>query len=381
MFSDSAHREGMPSLEGGGYELINQHGQSTPWQSTSKSTKAWFFGITALYVILLTGDGVVGAILFDVYTEIYSQYLNQATALVYCVWSSLAVWWLKRSRKPMAAADDEVSAPWSALVFIGCLNGSANFFQGTGMPHTSGLSQSLLLVLSLPIVLILSYVFLKKAPTKLSAVGAACILGGTAVSALRGSINSVGSDGGIAIFWYSTLFFALGQIFLGAERVYEDFVFGKYRAADPMTMFCVTMWTQFFLYLVFLPTQTLPAFGGIDLSEIPGVIYDGFLCTIGTSSNHPGRPACDGKNTALFFIYCVVDFLTYFVGLYIISKFGAPTMAVASAIVIPISQIVYCLPFLGKYVEHFYPSDFVALVIVLIGYTVYEWNAKHVEVE
>ena len=154
MFSNSAHREGMPSLEGGGgYELINQHGGATPWRSTSKSTKAWFFGIIALYVILLTGDGVVGAILFDVYTEIYSQYLNQATAFVYCVWSSLAVWWLKRNRKPMTAAtDDEVSAPWSVLVFIGCLNGSANFFQGTGMPHTSGLSQSLLLVLSLPAV-------------------------------------------------------------------------------------------------------------------------------------------------------------------------------------------------------------------------------------
>ena len=123
-----------------------------------------------------------------------------------------------------------------------------------------------------------------------------------------------------------------------------------------------------------MPTQQLDIFGGVEFKDIPGVMLDGIKCTFGTSSTNPKRPKCDSSNTFFFFIYCIVDFSVYFIGLYVIRLYGSSTMAVASALVIPIQQAVYCTFLVGQYEERFYLSDLFALVIVLIGYYLFEFQ-------
>ena len=44
--------------------------------------------------------------------------------------------------------------------------------------------------------------------------------------------------------------------------------------------------------------------------------------------------------------YCSVDFWCYFFGLYVIQKGGANLMVMASAISLPLQQLVLCTPFL-----------------------------------
>ena len=144
-------------------------------------------------------------------------------------------------------------------------------------------------------------------------------------------------------------------------------------------MFCVTMWVQFVLYLPLLPTQTLDALGGLQLSDIPAIMWDGVRCTFGVTSTEPsglpapGLPHCDGANTAMFFAYTTVDFSCYFCGLYIIRRHGASLMVVASAVALPLQQIVFCLPFLAQYQERLYRTDGAALASVLLGFVMYYW--------
>ena len=374
---------------------INHNDSSTSITTTKKSYQYYkkLIFITLLYVVFLILDGVIGGVLFKKYEEIYSQYLNQATAFMYMIMSSIHMIIINKCSRSqerkilnnIGDANDieeqeEISitkrTPWYLLVVIGVLNGTSNVFLAIGMPNTALLSQSLLGLLSLPVVLILSYLFLKIKGTNAQYCGAIFILIGTFLSSLHSIINGGGTNhtNGNPIYWYSTLFFALGNMGLGIERVFEHFVFKTYQNLHPMKMFMWTMYTQFFLYIFFLPTQQLSIFGGVEFKDIPEVMVDGVKCTFGISSTNENRPRCDSSNTYLFFSYCFVDFYVYFIGLYVIQKYGSSTMAVASALVIPIQQAVYCTFLVGKYIETFYVSDLIALIIVLIGYYFFEFH-------
>ena len=98
------------------------------------------------------------------------------------------------------------------------INGTSNTFLGIGMPNTALLSQSLLGTLSLPVVLILSTYWYEGTSQK---YWGDADFGGNTPSSLHSIINKpvVGSATGNPIYWYSTAFFALGNVGLGVERV------------------------------------------------------------------------------------------------------------------------------------------------------------------
>jgi hypothetical protein len=274
------------------------------------------------------------------------------------------------------------------LVGIGVLNGLGNFLQAVGQPHTPGLTQSLLTTTTVPLVLALSFVALKKSCSRIACGGALLIVAGAAVSALRTQLNSGGGDvvvkfdkdddgGGISVFWYSIALFASAQLVFSVERVVEDGVFHRYLAGvDALTMFCWTMWTQFVFYLPLLPTQQLGVLGGLKLRDIPRVEWDGVRCTLAETSHYPAHvslPRCSTRAAALFLAYVSVDGCCYCFGLYCIRRFGANAMVLASAVALPLQQVVFCLPlFVGvKLAETLFGSDLAALALVVAGFLVY----------
>ena len=58
--------------------------------------------------------------------------------------------------------------------------------------------------------------------------------------------------------------------------------------------------------------------------------------------------------------------------MYVIQNGGATLMVISSAVALPIQQLVLCLPLLGIYRESFFWGDAVALVLVLIGFLIYQ---------
>lgn len=390
--------------------------QASPWRGPSSSiindgsskainanTAPWgghIIALPILLVLLTVADIVLCAIALDRFTETYAQYFNQGTAFVYCIASSLILLCRRgegRAEEAEASDSDARRAPWYLLVLIGLFNGSSNWCLAVAQPHTAGLTQSLLSQgLGVPLVMLLSFVFLRRRPSSVAILGASLILAGTVISATRANWhwlllveNSATSDsGGVVTFWYSVALFAFGQCLLAVEKVIEDSVFGRFERQDAMVMFCVTMWVQFFLYIPLLPTQILPELGGLHLSEIPLVAWDGVLCTFGITATSPSRldpslhpglqnplPKCDVSNTLLFFIYCTVDMSCYFTGLYAIKRCGANMMVIASSMALPLQQIVFCASFLvtKQYAANFYATDLLALMLVCVGYYVYQW--------
>jgi len=387
---------------------ILEDGESTTTASTVRPRRTWTGGACfALLIVLTVGDSVLGAFLFDRFGETYAQYLNLSTALVYCVGSSVVLL-LRRVRRGGGGGGSVAAGPggggggggcpWYVLVGIGVLNGSGNFLQSIGQPHTPGLTQSLLSVTGVPCVLVLSFEILSQRCSRVACGGALLIVAGACVSAARAPLNAGGGDevishdkdddgGGIDVYWYSVVLYASAQVVFSVERVFEDRVFGDFlRSVDAMTMFCWTMWTQFFFYLPLLPTQRLGALGGLELAQIPEVEFDGLQCTLGrTAAAVAGLalPRCSAENAALFAAYVAVDGACYCFGLYCIRRFGANTMVLASAVALPVQQVVFCAKFLVglKFAETLFGTDLAALVLVLAGFLVYHRLAPEASAE
>lgn len=352
------------------------------WPFAKKKIAVFF-----ILIALTVADGVLVVILFDKYTDRYSQYLNQGTAGVYCFWSVCLLcgrWMWRRWRRNGEATNTKApvgslsppttsaTAPLWVLVTIGLLNGTANFFMATSQPHTPGITQSLLNQLNIPIVLVLCAIFLRKRTSLVAILGSLLIVVGTAISASRpgGGSSSCGSNKCYAV---SSLLFAVAQLFLAGERVFEEHTFDS-SSTDVLNMFSVTLFTQFFLGFALYPVQTFEPFGDLIFHEIPRVVWDGVRCNVGLGPTEDVAqgPTCGFFSSFIFFAYCCVDYLTYGFGLYVIRNGGAREMVVASAVALPLQQIVLCLPFLGIYSESFFWGDAVALLLVLAGFLVYQ---------
>ena len=109
---------------------------------------------------------------------------------MYCVVSTTFVM-VKHWRDKWRAGEQEPAdlgnksrAPIGYLVAVGVLNGLSNFLMAVAQPHTAGLTQSLLGTLGVPLVMLLSFVFLHKRPTFQNICGAGLIVAGTALSGM-----------------------------------------------------------------------------------------------------------------------------------------------------------------------------------------------------
>lgn len=197
--------------------------------SQKQSSKFQYVAMLVIFVLLTVADGVLNILLFDVFGESYSQFLNQGTAAVYGILSAAIL--MSRAVLPGADRGEATTrpflesalrsttavAPWYVLVAIGLFNGTGNFLQAISQPHTSGLTQSVLSQLGIPLVLLLSYLLLQRSVSPAAALGAASIVLGTAASALA----SQGS-GPVETFWYASLLFGLAQVLFSGERVFEE---------------------------------------------------------------------------------------------------------------------------------------------------------------
>ena len=334
---------------------------------------ASYWAMLAVLIALTVADAVLCTIMFDMFTERYAIFLNQATAFVYIVVASIL---LLGRRFFLDASHGGNRTPWLALIAIGLFNGTGNTAQALGLPHTPGLTQSLLNLLNLPLVLLLAWAFLRKRPSAVASIGAALIVAGAACSALRSLWQSDSAAEPVEPLWYAIVLYLVAQLFFSGERVFEEHVFGS-RRVDPLLMFWVTLVTQFCLGWALLPIQAVRALGGLDLAALPDVIADGVLCTLGRSSDAPGAPACSLANTAVFFAYVAVDFSCYLWGLVVIRRGGAGLMTAASTLALPLQQLVLCLPFLvGKWAESFFAGDAVALAVVLGGFCVFQFWSR-----
>ena len=81
--------------------------------SESMLMRAGWLGMLAVLVVLTVADLTLVIVLFDKYTETFAQFINQGTAFVYCIASTVIVivrWW--RTRRTQSQLKDKSAAPW-----------------------------------------------------------------------------------------------------------------------------------------------------------------------------------------------------------------------------------------------------------------------------
>lgn len=338
------------------------------------------WGMVLALVLLTVGDSVLGAKLFWVYEPGLANFLNQATGAVYIITSTIhraaLGFWAKRSGD-VKEYSTKPPVPYYMLILIGVLNGTGNFFQAIGQTHVSGTTQTIVMLIGIPLVMLLTAVFLRKRPTKLAAVGAYFIFAGTVVALLPSLIPSYshGSGGGdaVQVFWYSEVIFLLGQVFFASEKVVEEASFNKWSQLDVLRMFQWTMVVQTILYFAYYPIQTFSAFGGLNLSDLPGVIRDGVLCTGAGAPKESDLGPCTWKNPVIFFCYCAVDYCCYGMQLYVIQKGGANLVVLATGLSLPLSNLSFNLPFNSEgFNTPFQAPNLVGLIFAIVGFVIYQ---------
>jgi drug/metabolite transporter (DMT)-like permease len=147
-------------------------------------------------IVLTVADTVLCSVNLYYYTDVYAQFFNQGTGFVYILVSIPIVLFRRRRQQQLDAAQQgqlqqgllnqplrKPGPPLWVLVAIGALNGTGNFFNAIGSPHTRADTQALLQLVGIPIVLGLSWLMLGKRPSLVASVGALLIVAGTAVSA------------------------------------------------------------------------------------------------------------------------------------------------------------------------------------------------------
>lgn len=342
-----------------------------PAEATKPSlgqTPAHALAALALLIVLNVADNVLLTTTSYTYGERLALFINVGTASVYIVMSLSILTWRRVTSKGRNKRSRGRPAPTWKLIGIGVLNGAANFCFAISIPHVLPLTQSLLGLLGIPLVMLLALLCLRQRPSTVGIFGAALIVAGLGVSACRTLILGGGGSEPVVPYWYSALLFAVGQLFLAIEKIFEEHSFGQY-VADPMVMFAYTLVTQFVLYWLLLPLQTFSVFGGLRWHDLFPSLLDGLQCTA-------GGPPCGVWGAPLFWAYCAVDFWCYFFGLWVIQRGGASLMVLSSALALPLVQIVMCTPLVGRWRAHFFWGDGIALALVLAGFVVYQGSRE-----
>lgn len=248
-------------------------------------------------VVLTVADTVLCTVNLYYYTEVYAQFFNQGTGIVYILVSIPIVVIRRRWQKEREGRQGQLQGllnqpapkpgpPLWILICIGALNGTGNFFNAVGSPGTRADTQSLLQLVGIPIVLALSWLFMGKRPSLIAALGAALIVAGTFVSALpaikpdwftcgtgmmnpacapsSGTASSGGSGsaaggsgaGGFKEQWLSVAIYFCAQLFYSTEKVFEEMTFGRFS----IDLFYMFFWT--------LVTQVMHSASGMEILEL-----------------------------------------------------------------------------------------------------------------
>lgn len=360
--------------------LISDDG--TTYKHRGFGGTAGFWSMFCLLVLLQTADGTLCVLLFDIWGERYSIFINQGTAFVYIISSVVALMVIsqhrrrKRQNRPPQRHDSldhdarkyhrrRHTPPWAVLVAIGIMNGSANFCMAVSQPHTAGLSQTLLLVLGVPLVLAMSWLAFGRRPSWMASIAAVLIMTGATFSGLR-SVLMPDDGEPIQVYAWATILFAGAQLFLAAEKVVEEATFERYERVHPMAMFCWTLSTQFALGWALYPIQSVDALGGLNISQLPSIVREGVQCTLGSGP-------CSPVHAVIFWAYTSIDFWCYYFGLWVIQRGSATLLVLASAVALPLQQFALCMrPLVGRWAERFFWGDAVALLLVLLGFAIYQ---------
>ena len=295
-------------------------------------------------------------------------FVTEWTILLYVVLAAavLAYRWLFTA----LITDEQKAYPQRKFALMGLMDAIAGLCSSLGGAFTSGQTQVILNQANIPVTMLLSRSFLSSSYTSTQYIGAALIVAGSLLAAVPSTGSSDGSGGGSSTLWYGPLILLLSCLPNSFSNVYKEKNFRE----DGLDVYFLTtgvsVW-QVLLGFLFAPLLSLPALGGLSLSELPANFSQGWSCFVG--GHVPGYEChLSPPPYVVLLLYVLVNFV-YNVLLLLITKHGsALLLVIASAISLPFTNAAFTSELLmGREAERWSWWTGAGLLVVVVGFLLY----------
>jgi len=348
-----------------------------------------------LYIVLLVVFGAANSVTFR-YTYAawptrYAVFVNQWTTLLYCLIGSCVL--VYKFTLTNDITPEMRKFPSYKFALMGTFDAVSGILGAMGATFTPGEFQTLINQTQIPITIVSSLIFLSVWYTWQEYVGSAIIIVGACIAVVPSFFSGAGagsasgsmasastmmksaassnmgsdSDSGSQTRWYGVLIYILSMFPSSFSSVYKEAAFNR-TILDIYYLSVWVSWFQFFIGLVLAPLQAIPGFG-VDITQVPVDLYEGFLCFFGSPSD-----TCSNLWIPLL-IYVFVNFFYNVFSLLVTKHGSATTLMIAYAIQLPIANLTFTSKLImGPYVEPFSWYDIGGLVVVLIGFVIYSYG-------
>ncbi len=334
-------------------------------------------------VILGPTNYILFKVMYSAYGDKFSYFVSQGINMLYLIYGGAVLY-------PRMMFTDKITPrmrafPQWKLLGMGVLDSFGTFFAAMGAVYTPGQYQLLLNQTLIPFTMAASAAFLGSRYRKLEMFSAALIVCGACVTVLPGVLWP--SATGTHTRWYAVLIYFLSNVPMACSAVYKELKFSEAN----LDVWYLTQWVSFYQLLVgfaFAPALVLPGFAsehGVPWSEIKSNFWKGLQCYLQVLPDKMLNPetgeshTCTENNAFLLLTgYCFVNVLYNTLGLFLVKEGSAVLNGLSFSLVLPFSTLAFSLPFLGVYSEALHGTTFIGLLIVMVGFSIYQYVTRSV---
>jgi len=313
-------------------------------------------------------------VLYTAYGDRRAFFVNQAINLLYIAYGGVILY-------PRMLFSEHVTPemrrfPKRVFLTMGILDSLGTFLTCLGVAYTPGSMTPLLNQMMIPFTMLVSALYLGVRCRWKEVAGAALIIVGACMSVTPNLLTA--DESGTEIRWYAVMFYAMSNLPMAMSACYKEGTFDD----EQLDVWYLTQWVSIFQFLVsflYMPCLVLPGFGsakGMSMQEVPEAFLDGWHCFL------EREPECANQGTFLLLIaYCGVNVCFNTLGLYLTKHGSAVLNALSFSVLLPFTTCLFFTPLLGRYQEPFTATSgftFAALVPTLVGFFLYQRNAKQV---
>lgn len=356
--------------------LLSEQEIASPTRRRFERTPTWIWGLVGVLVLLGTFNFVLVGTLYKAFTDEYAFFVNQGINLMYVILGG-AVLYPKQLFTNEINKDTGLNFPQREFLIMGFLDSLGTLFTAFGSVHTPNAIQPLLNQTLIPFTMIFSYMFLHVRYHRYALLGALLIIVGASLTVFP-CISGIGEcKSSVSVEWYSVLIYTLSNVPMGLSAVYKEIAFKDVH----VNVWYLCQWVsiyQFLLSWLYLPLTVLPEFGGNGWKELFPRFWNGMQCWLGSDDVCPKAYdlpfPCDERLGTFWLLlgYCVVNFTFNYVGLVLTKHSSATIRSVSYAVILPATSLAFSLQFMGELREKLTIYVPIAIVVVLIGFALYQ---------
>jgi len=333
---------------------------------------------------LVTLGGMNFALLkvtYTAYGDRRSFFVNQAINLLYIIYGGAILY--PRMLFSNVVTRDMMAFPKKHFVMMGTLDSLGTFLTCLGTTYTPGSLTPLLNQLLIPFTMLVSAVWLGMQSRWQERFGAAMIVVGACISVMPDLLPKEDASSTLQSLatqsrWYAILFYALSNLPMATSSCYKEATFEDVH----LDVWYLTQWVsiwQFVVSFAYMPLLVMPGFGskeGMSFQEVLTSFSDGWTCYLEKDSG-----CADSHAFWLLTGYCGVNVCFNTLGLYLTKHGSAVLNALSYSILLPFTTVLFFTPLLGPYQEPLTKDayfTFVGLIIMLIGFGIYQWYSQNV---